>query len=208
MTKRFRWVVLGLLAFALSLGNAPARADSASVSNVNDGFGSTFSLSAVCNSGNCTVMLTINTTSATEYSDINAVNFKIGSKDTFSGSLTLNPTGGTWSSTTGSLNSNSNTCGGNAGGFICSQAVTPISSNEAATRAASGGTTLSWKWTNVQYSGPLTISHIGYEYNNSTGTKDGLIVSYPFAKSLPEPTSICLMLVGLVGLAAAVRRRR
>src|SRR5579859_707719 len=181
MTKRLGWVVVLALAGALLLGNTPAYADSVSLTGVSDGFGSTFSLTANCTSGTCTVVLTINTTGSTLYPDINAVDFKIGSKDTFPSSGTLTAPSGTWQTSSGSLNSSGSTCGNNSGGDVCSQASSP--SSEAATLAGTGGTALSWTWTGVQVSGPIAINHVGYKYNNSSGTLNGLIVSYPFASA-------------------------
>jgi len=85
--KRFGLRSLLLLTGALLLSSAPVFADSISVSNSNDGFGSSYKLTALCSGNLCDVTLSINSTGA-EYSDISNVAFKIGSADSLTGTLT------------------------------------------------------------------------------------------------------------------------
>jgi len=73
--KRFGLRSLLLLTGALLLSSAPVFADSISVSNSNDGFGSSYTLTALCSGNLCDVTLGINSTGA-EYSDISNVAFK------------------------------------------------------------------------------------------------------------------------------------
>lgn len=87
MNKRF--AIAGIIAFAFLLLNlSPSNADTISVTQpgATDGFGSTYMLSANCAGSVCNVTLTIDSTGATK-PDISAVDFKIGSSDTFSGTV-------------------------------------------------------------------------------------------------------------------------
>jgi hypothetical protein len=96
-----------------------------------------------------------------------------------------------------------NGCGNNSGGFICSQAASTASF------AATGGL-LTWSWTGVNVTGDLTINHVGYKYDNATGTLNGMIVSDSTfgggGTSVPEPGVFQLLGVGLVGLGVMRRR--
>ncbi|MDE3169829.1 MAG: PEP-CTERM sorting domain-containing protein [Acidobacteriota bacterium] len=202
MGKRIMFKVLalaGLLAFAAA---APALADTIttlSVSNPSDGFGSSYTLTATCdiNTSVCSsVQLAINSTGAT-YGYISDVAFKIGTTDTLTGTLSA-PTSG-WLTTTSSL-STSGCTGTNSDGQLCSYATGNF--------AATGGT-LTWTWTNVAVSGTISIAHVGYKYDASNTLGSGLIVSddYP-ATSAPEPSSVSMMLFGLVGLFGLAFARR
>jgi hypothetical protein len=157
-------------------------------------------LSANCTGSVCNVTLTIDSTHATN-PDISAVDFKIGSSDTFSG--TVAAPNGTWNTSSGSLGNGG--CGNNSGGFICSQAASTSSF------AATGGI-LTWSWTGVDVTGDLTINHVGYKYDNGTGTLNGMIVSDSTfgggggGTSVPEPGVLQLLGVGLVGLGIMRRR--
>jgi len=200
MNKRF--AIPGIIAFAFLLLNvSSSNADTISVTQpgATDGFGSTYMLSANCTGSLCNVTLTIDSTNATN-PDISAVDFKIGSSDTFNG--TVVPPNGTWNTSSGSLGNGG--CGNNSGGFICSQAASTSSF------AATGGI-LTWSWTGVDVSGDLTINHVGYKYDNGTGTLNGMIVSDSTfgnggGTSVPEPGVLQLLGVGLVGLGVMRRR--
>jgi hypothetical protein len=201
MNKRF--VIPGIIALAVLLLNvSSSHADTISVTQpgATDGFGSTYMLSANCTGSVCNVTLTIDSTHATN-PDISAVDFKIGSSDTFSG--TVAAPSGTWNTSSGSLGNGG--CGNNSGGFICSQAASTSSF------AATGGI-LTWSWTGVDVTGDLTINHVGYKYDNGTGTLNGMIVSDSTfgggggGTSVPEPGVLQLLGVGLVGLGIMRRR--
>ena len=200
MNKRF--AIPGIIAFAFLLLNvSSSNADTISVTQpgATDGFGSTYMLSANCTGSLCNVTLTIDSTNATN-PDISAVDFKIGSSDTFGG--TVVPPNGTWNTSSGSLGNGG--CGNNSGGFICSQAASTSSF------AATGGI-LTWSWTGVDVSGDLTINHVGYKYDNGTGTLNGMIVSDSTfgsggGTSVPEPGVLQPLGAGLVGLGIMRRR--
>jgi len=195
-------VVAGLIAVAvLFLSVSPSYADTitATQPGADDGFGSTYVLSANCTGSVCDVTLTIHSSGANQ-PDISAVDFKIGSKDAFAG--TVSAPNGTWTSTSGSLSNGG--CGGNGGGFVCSQAASTASF------AATGGD-LTWSWTGVTVSGDVVLGHVGYKYDNATGTLNGHIVSDSTfggggGSSVPEPGVLQLLGVGLVGLGVARRR--
>ena len=188
--KRFGLRSLLLLTGALLLSCAPVFADSLSVSNSNDGFGSSYTLTALCSGNLCDVTLSLDTTNA-EYSDISNVAFKIGSADSLTGTLTP-PTSDPWSTTLSSLSNNG--CGGkNSDGQLCSYATGDF---------ADTGGILTWTWTDVQVTGGLSIGHVGYKYETSDTMGNGLIVSDDYTREVTEPHTLSLLALGLLALVA------
>ena len=113
-------------------------------------------LTAVCTSNLCNVTLSIDTTSVgASYADVSNVDFKIGTTDSLTGTLTA-PTSN-WSTVTSSLSSGGR-LGGNHDGQICSSASGDF---------ADTGGKLTWMWTNVRVTGDLTIGYVGYKYDTS-----------------------------------------
>ena len=123
--------------------------------------------------------------------------------------LTANP-GGLWTTTTGSLNSSTGTCGANGGAFVCA-------SGPGITVGAGGLFTWMWTYTLNDPSNIFAASdiHIGTQYGpNATGNGNGLIVSTtigggsgPGPTPTPEPASVTLLAVGLVGARLLGNRR-
>ncbi len=219
--KRFPIYSLVLATVLVLLGSKPANADT-SVSNPNDGFGGSYTLTVTsCGGSGCTVTLAINTTALTNPTQeayIDAVAFKLGSGATFTGTLSA-PAGATWSTSSTSLNSgNTGPCMSSNGDVqTCSAAGSPVIG------VATGGT-LTWTWTGI-VAADTNISHVGYQYNQGTATTgsqlNGLIVSCGYTSTggtscaggtqpppnVSEPGSLAIIGFGMVGLAAVLRRR-
>ena len=190
--KGFRVGCLLLLAGAILSTSGPVLADTMSVSNSDDGFGSSYKLTAVCVGSLCSVTLSIDTKNA-KYSDISSVAFKIGSNDSLTATLSA-PTADPWSTSSSSLNSNSGCGGKNGDGQICSYATGGF---------ADTGGMLTWNWTGVQVNrGDMSIGHVGYKYETSETMGKGLIVSDDYSSSspVPEPHALSLLVTGILVL--------
>jgi len=190
-----------------------------------DGFGGSFTLTVTgdCTTG-CTVTLTIDTSMLTTPGDgphtqdsIDAVAFKLANGSTVGTGLTA-PADATWNTPQlTSLNSSGNLCTGMGMDIqVCTAAA-------AATQfGTETGGTLTWVWTGVMASSP-DIAHVGYQYNDGStlvkGVIKGNIVSCGFdmnggsvctsttPPTVSEPGSLAIMGIGMVGLAALLRRR-
>jgi len=57
-----------------------------------------------------------------------------------------------------------------------------------------------WNWTGVQVTGDLSIGHVGYKYETSDTMGNGLIVSDDYPRKVPEPHTLSLLAIGLLGL--------
>ena len=190
--KCLRMGSLFFLVAAFLLGGSTVLADTISVTNSNDGFGSSYTLTADCTGNLCNVTLQINASKAA-YTDISNVDFKIGTTDTLTGTGSLTAPTADWSTVTSSLSSGG--CkGSNSDGQICSTATGDF--------ADTAGGMLTWTWTGVQVTGDLAIGHVGYKYDTSDTLGEGLIVSndYPTNVTVPEPDTLGLLTIGILGL--------
>jgi hypothetical protein len=126
---------------------------------------------------------------------ITGVNLGFSPSGTVS-NLTLfaNP-GGTWTSTTGSLNNNG--CGTNSGAFVCAASSIGV--------AIAQNSIVSWTWHYTLTGSIFTADqvHIGANY----GPHNGLIVSQTGATAVPEPGTLALFGSGLLGIAGIIGRR-
>lgn len=107
---------------------------------------------------------------------------------------------GTWGATTGSLSSGGQ-CGTNGGAFVCAS-VSPLNG---LTLQQGQTYTFTWNYTLANPNGIFAAGdvHIGAEYGPNQGNYQGLIVS----QTIPEPTSLTLLGVGLLALGGFARRR-
>lgn len=129
-------------------------------------------------------------------------------KNIASASLISAPGGiGSWSTTIfGNLN-DAGCKSGNAPNACNNQSL----NNGLYTLAVADGSTDSWTW-NVVFSKPgLDLNeadmHIGLQYSNASNTSNGLIVSESGISTVPEPSSVLLLGVGLLGLLGLAGRK-
>lgn len=195
-----RWMAITALAGALLLSGT-AKADTLSATTTD--FGSVYTLTVTCNATNtlCDVTLRIDTTgtSAPGATNISAVDFKISSTVNSVGGFT--PPSGTWTDFV-NVGINNAGCASGGNGFVCAQASTIGS-------AVALGGIFTWTWTGVSIpSLSLNDVHIGAKYNNSTGTLNGVITSNTVTLSAPEPTTLGLLFLSLLGVGGVALRRR
>jgi len=212
---RYTIVALGTALF-LSVGTVPARAsaitlDSTNCSSADACYGLAWTLTV--NAGNflyngatygyqALLSITDDPTSNINTSNIviSAVDFKVSSTQT-AAALYQVPNStvlGTWTTSTGSLGSNG--CGGNSGGFVCSQSSTDPA-NFAATAAAQ---TFGWYFNSGPIAANLDGAHIGAKMT-SLGTSGKLLSQ---KVQVPEPASLSFFSgVALIGFAGSMRRR-
>lgn len=203
-------VALTLLILALGYG-ASAKADtigSLSLSNCGTAGtncpAATYTFDITATTATLTITITGAPTSSNDY--IGSVDLGFAPSNTITGlSLTAAPSSlSLWTSTTGSVSSNSSGCGTNSGAFVCATAL-PLNPFLITQNGV-----YTWTWTYNAIDPALIASnstvHVGVQYgpNSPNNPWNGLIVSQ--AVFVPEPGSLTLLGVGLLALAALARR--
>jgi PEP-CTERM motif-containing protein len=178
----------------------------------NSCLGGSYALTFVGNNSGTTFDVTLMATTPTSgaaFGDfVTSVEFGDG-KRIASASLTSAP---------GGVSSWGTTIFGNLSNAGCSSGPAPNACNNQAlnnlgqyTLALANGTAYSWIW-HVVFSTPgldLNTSdmHIGLQYENGANTSNGLIVSESGVSTVPEPSSMLLLGVGLLGFLGLAGRK-
>lgn len=226
-------LVVGAVAFCALLlaGVAPAHAESITLSlngtsqgtfsctGTNGCFGNDITLDVSGAGTNWTVTLSINTTGNTNGgSGIGAASF-ILTGFSFSSTdvnLTLAPGGaGGWAEQEGPANANG--CQDSTSNSICAEDASAILNGIGLDASPLGGPTYTWVWTitNQTFGGFDASTHVQFlfgDLSQNCGSAEppcfkgtGLISST--TGRVPEPSTITLLSLGLLGVGAAVRRR-
>src|SRR5216683_6633860 len=204
--SRMRRMLVALTLLILALGyGASAKADtigSLSLSNCGTAGtncpAATYTFDITATTATLTITITGAPTSSNDY--IGSVDLGFAPSNTITGlSLTAAPSSlSLWTSTTGSVSSNSSGCGTNNGAFVCATAL-PLNPFLITQNGV-----YTWTWTYNAIDPSLIASnstvHVGTQYGpNVNGSWNGLIVSQ--AVFVPEPGSLTLLGVGLLALA-------
>ena len=202
MISRFGWVILTVFCGVLLLSAGPAYADtmgSLTLSDCGSGQSGCPAATYTFDISGTQATLTIHITGAVTAGvndHIAGVDLGFTPSNNINGLTATGPDAETWTPSTSSL-SNSG-CGTNSGAFACTYATPGVLIQQ--------GGTYTWTWnytlTDASWIDSVSDVHIGANYD----PHNGLIVSETGA--VPEPGSLGLALVGLVGIGLSRLARR